>query len=62
MPELYETDWENYISEAHRRLSLDNNDTYTFEEWYGDNDMWKKRSYNKEFLAKEREARKSDKF
>lgn len=56
---LFETDWETYIYEAYRRLSMDETDTYSFEDWYGDNDMWKKRSYNKEFLAKERAERTS---
>ena len=56
---LFESDWEAYIYEAHRRLSLDEKDIYSFEDWYGDNDMWKKRSYNKEYLAKERAERTS---
>ncbi len=54
---LFEKDWKDYIYEAYRRLTLNKTDTYSFEDWYRDNDMWKQRTYNKEFLAKERAQR-----
>ncbi len=54
---LFEKDWKDYIYEAYRRLTLNKTDTYFFEDWYRDNDMWKQRTYNKEFLAKERAQR-----
>lgn len=53
----FETDWEEYIRIAHNRLETDANDHYTFDEWFGDNQKWRTRTYNKEYLAKERQKR-----
>lgn len=54
----FEHDWYLYIMETSERIESGDESLYTFDMWYDKEQMWRRRTYYKDFLLRDHQKRK----